>query len=341
MIRVTSQVVGILALHYAWFGAILPCLWKDRGFPAILELFQVSNLKMNTFETNTQLPISTFALSASILHTIVVLCGVAVGARVRHIRVCACSKWVSGALRLVVGGCSVALLYNTLFYLFQQSFNEGWQYGFHYATQFFHPKGAIDFGHVAATSLSIEFATAFLIRVCTTHYVGVFPKFASKAIPRSLVSYVVCYFCFRYVLTPRVVRSLAATSGMLSMNNIADTGGVNLPHLNLDKWCGLAAAVHTLCIALGMVFHWLLLDVISSFTSPVCRNAIARHTNGILRFVVSFVAAVAFFTTLQMWLSYAGKHGVEFAERSTIVGAGGFFMSTTKDNTPAFVDCLY
>jgi len=255
---ILAQLAGILALHYVWFGAILPCLWKDRGFPAILQLLSVQHLKLDTFEN--ALNVRSFALSASLLHTTIVGIGVAIGTRARY-TVNFTSKILSFFGVVCIGAVATCLLYWCSFHLFSYSFQKQWSYGFNYASFFFEQAiGATDFGHVTAASLTIEFTVAFIIRVCTQEYVGVFPRFASKAIPRSLFSFVVCYFLFRRVLTPRVVRSLAAASGVFSPANIVDTGGVDLPDLKMDEWAALCAAVHTLCIALGMVFHWLTQD---------------------------------------------------------------------------------
>ena len=238
----------------------MPCLWKDRGFPAILQLLSVQHLKFDTFENENALNVRCFALLASLLHTTSVLLGVAIGTRARH-TVNFTSKILSFFGVVCIGAVATCFLYWCSFHLFSYSFQKQWSYGFNYASFFFEQTiGATDFGHVTASSLTIEFTVAFIIRVCTQEYVGVFPRFASKVIPRCLFSFVVCYFLFRRVLTPRVVRSLAAASGVFSPANIVDTGGVDLPDLKMDEWAALCAAVHTLCIALGMIFHWLAQD---------------------------------------------------------------------------------
>jgi len=319
------QVTSLLATHFLWFGAILPCLWKDRGFPAILQLFNVNHLKTSTFDTD--LPISSFALAASFLHTAIVLLGIGVGTLVRRFQDSNRTKASTVhafCVGLCMGICTSGLLYFVSFHLFQTSFIGNWQGGFQYAMYFFKETvGGADFAHVAAMSLTIECTTAYLIRVCTKQYNGVFPKFAENIIPKSLFSFVVCYGTFRKLLTPHVVKSLAAATGMFSKENIAESGGVSLPHLKLDEWAALAACVHTLCIALGMTFHALTKDVIGSMTSQACRTTLTQRTNGLLRFIVFFVGATAFFTTIQWWLSHG--YALEFVQKSTIM-QGGFFQ---------------
>ena len=327
------QVFGLLALHYVWFGAILPCMWKDRGFPAILQLFQVNHLHLNTFEQDLHVP--TFALAASLLHTVAVLLGVTIGTFTRALQKTehTHSKIVSLVVGWLVFLGLFAVVYYFSFHLFQYSFNDNWNMGFQYSKYFFQEQvGGADFGHVTAMSLTIECTTAYLIRVCTRQMNGVLPTFATNAIPMSLVSFGVCFVLFRNILTPHVIKSLAAATGIFSFENIVESGGVHLPNLQLTQWAALAAAVHTLCIALGMTFHAITKDVVSSITSQTCRSQMTKHINGMLRFLVFFVGTTAFFTTIQMWLAYANTHGIEFVERSNLVQGPSFF---TKNGGPS------
>ena len=319
---ILSQTIGLLALHFVWFGAILPCLWKDNGFGAILHSINVQNIKINAFNQN--LPVHHFSMAASLLHTVVILLAIFIGHQTRALTKLTAidngniSKFMSLMLTVVIGILVTTILYLTSYQLFQTSHINQWQYGFQYSNYFFNEIiGSSDFAKVTATSLCLEFVGAYIIRVSTLKQIGLFPKFASKAVPRSILSFVGCYCLFRHVLTPRIVRSLAAATGLFNMHNIEASGGVTLSTLDLEEWCVLAAAVHTLCIALGMTFHWILRDIVTSCTSPAGRDTLTRHTTGILRFVVSFVATVAFFSTLQMWLAYATVNDVQFAQKST------------------------
>ncbi len=340
---VALQVLGVLALHVVWFGALLPGLWVDKGFPAILEACHVRALRLDAFDaiaahspSESYLP---FALAASLLHTAVVVGGVLAAGRIARTRLPGGAAVDGNPLpRLLAGlagaaACLVALHAGAAA-LFGHSFTARWGFGFEWARFFFESteEGARNFGRVTAASLTLECAVALVLRL-STPYRGVYPRFASKAVPRSLAAFVANYALFRYVLTERVVRSLAAASGLFNgAGALGGAGGEALANLNLTEWAALAAAVHTLSLALGMTFYYVVRDLLSCMAcSERCRAHLRQSAVGALRFAVLVAGAFAFFHTLQMWLAYAGEHGVEFVARST----AGFFEERAGASVPS------
>ena len=85
--------------------------------------------------------------------------------------------------------------------------------------------------------------------------------------------------------------------------------------MNMNEWAALAAAVHTLCLALGMTFYFLTNEVLSSACSDSCRQKLHSTVVSLLHFVATFCGAAAFFHTIQMWLAYASSHGMGLSKR--------------------------
>ena len=176
---------------------------------------------------------------------------------------------------------------------------------------------------MAALSLCLGAAAACAVRVCTREYHGLYPSFAARAIPNILAAFSVQVVLFRYVISPRVMRSVAAASGLVGTgvgSTTTEAAAAVLDNLNMNEWAALAAAMHTLCLALGMTFYLLTNDVLSSACTDTCRQKLQRTVVSALRFVFTFCAAAAFFHTIQMWLAYAGTHGMEFVEKSSRMG---------------------
>lgn len=317
------QATAIFLLHLAWFGALLPALWVDKGFPALLELLDVRSVRLGAFGelaasgggNHGYLP---FAATCAALHTAVVVAALLLAGR--------CKRACSGSGVLAAAGCvaGIAALYAATLHLFAFTFTAGWGHGFDWAYFFFsrdEPAAANNFGRVVAMSFCVEAAAACAIRVCTRTYHGLYPSFATHAIPKILAAFLCNCVLFRHVISPRVMRSLAAASGLVGMDSSnPETAATVLDNLNMNEWAALAAAMHTLCLALGMTFYLLTNDVLSSACTDACRKKLQRTVVSALRFAVTFCAAAAFFQTIQMWLAYAGAHGMEFVEKTSRLG---------------------
>lgn len=321
------QAMAILALHFVWFGALLPGLWVDKGFPALLNLTNVENVRLEAFRDIAGIGkwgYLQFTLVSSVLHTAVVVLSVICAGKIKQ----ACDHW---APALAASAGVLALLFFGAQALFVTSFQMGWTWGFDWAYYFFDREqvgSEENFGHVVAMSLGIEAATTFVIRLCSRKYHALYPAFAAKAVPKLIFAFVVNFSLFRWVLSPRIVKSMAAASGLFNGDNIAVSSqstlqeGASLVVENLDmiEWAALAAVVHTCSMALGMTCYFLSDDVLKLACTTASRKRLHSSCVSILRFVSTFMAAAAFFHTVQMWLAYADENGFEFVEKSSYLG---------------------
>eukprot|EP00750_Incisomonas_marina_P009134 INCI15819.1.p1 GENE.INCI15819.1~~INCI15819.1.p1 ORF type:complete len:603 (-),score=73.90 INCI15819.1:16-1824(-) len=321
------QVAAILALEFVWFGTILPSLWVDNGFPAILALANAKQARLDAFEDIASGDFGNYprvALASAGVHTAGVIAGVVGGTTIKKLfstRAEACS---SGKIlaRVVCACVCTAAVFEAMRCLFTHSFDSGWAWGFDVGYHFFERDAvgaAFTFGRIAASSITLQFGLALGTRLCTQKYQGLFPSFAHALVFRALAIFVGSYALFRYAATPPVVQGvMARIANFAGFPRIRDdffylpastNGNVGI---SINDWAFTAACIHTLCLIMGMGCTFITRDIISS-----CQKSAHNLVSFSIRFMLVGVLAAAFFSLVQACLYLADIHGLEFFHKST------------------------
>jgi hypothetical protein len=321
LLTCAAQAVGLLALHFVWFGALLPALWADAGFPALVELAGLrESIRLDAFEDIASgawggLPRVAFA--AASVHTGVIVAGVAGGTLIKlHLGGIAPSAGgqlapvlATATAVAVLSAVVVAAAFFAARQLFAHSFEQGWGFGFDYGYHFFDRAvagAAGSFGTVAAASISWELALALVFRICARQYHGLYPSFAHAAVSRALAAFAVSYPLFRYIVAPAAIAfHTSATATQASPGDGGDGGGgggdATGGGVAVAEWAAESAGVHTVSLALGMVCAFLVHDVLSTAAASSASLAAAclSRARYMLRFAVVAALASAFFAAVQ------------------------------------------
>ena len=311
------HVAGIFSLHFVGFAVVLPELWADQGFPAILDLLGVKLARLDAFDDISQDGRRVrVAVAAAGLHTLVVVLGVVAGSAIKercqqqYLRVVSTTKKSTeggdglGLLLLrplleavVLATILAAVAYVTSRQLFMFSFSNDWTHGFDYGYHFFKrgtEGAAASFGRVAASVIAAELSVSLVTRMCTRRYNGLFPSFSRMVVLAGAAAFLVSY-TYGYFLVSTTTTSAAHDT---------DASG---------PWTVLDAGTHAVCVALGAACGFLVQDVLAMLvgsrvpTTPVEGVAPTATTTASLRVAATVSLAAAFFVGVQVRYTNRGN----------------------------------
>ena len=321
-----AQLGGLFLLAYLSFGVVLPKLWHDRGFPRVVDYVLGVRVDRSAFERIVEAEggVNRFAAVASLALGITLLGGMAL------------ATWVLGpaaeedtASRLRLSNLmSVALLmamaFPLLALIFSTALEQDWGLGFYYAKYFFRRSESVEFGRLAAGSLGSGFAMGVLLRLFGHQFVGMYPRFAIKAVPRALWAWFGSWVWFRWVLNPLSIHVMAAHLGLLPRDSSHALQAMTAR--DVADFAAIASATHTFALAWGMVVGHVVDDVLASLVSDA-------HTFRWVRAATLTASCGSFGAFLATWFRLATSANLEFVTRYEALA----FARTSKGEALASV----
>ena len=326
------QLFSIFCIILVFYTSILPEIFSDEGFPALVKLFfyfQASRLKgqgphphqvdellkKNAFENIAKYSrggVPTFALVATASNTMQVAVAFYVSLFTRAIIQKYKNGLVKTSIALMLTALSMVPMYFALRQISLYLFNIG------YATYFFEDEN--EFASVASMHLCVTYAIAgslfsFQLLEDNQHVTkenkqgrreskttNIYTAFDESAGRQCLFILCFLFLLFRFFITPNAIMFIGTLVIGHDKNILHKT-----QELNPSSFAAIASITHTVLVASGIVVCNVLKNLIKKVNTPRVRK--------LLQTVILILTAIILSYFIHQWLTFTASNNIQFVAR--------------------------